>query len=132
MQDIKAFTYYYWFAYPCPSEPISKEIESPKSITDEFTAEHLEILTKVYFSLSNELRNFFILRKNPNDNQFEHFKLSDRINAQNKDDNFADANLSEIYFCFSDPSPFKEYAGWPLRLFILMLMHFWYDLFVFL
>lgn len=86
----------------------------------------MEALTKIYFPLSSEDRSFFIVERNSSDNSFTHFKLADKISAVNKTENFADAKLEEIYFCFSDPCPNAEYGGWPLRLFLLMLTHLWY------
>lgn len=123
-QDLKAFNYYYHFAYPCPSTPIFEKIDEPKSVSDAFNEDQLNALTKLYFALSSENRSFFIVQKNQDDT-FENFKLSDKISVANKDDNFADANLEEIYFCFSDPCPNAGYSAWPLRLFLLMLTHLW-------
>lgn len=90
-----------------------------------FTPAQLEALTKTYFPLSSEQRSFFIITKN-DANEFNYLKLSDKISAENKSENFANANLDEIYFCFSDPCPTPEYGGWPLRLFLLMLTHLWW------
>ncbi|XP_055294846.1 ubiquitin-like modifier-activating enzyme ATG7 [Sitodiplosis mosellana] len=120
--DLKAFNYYYHFAYPCPSTPIFEKTDDSKIITDVLNPSQLEALTKVYFPLSSEQRSFFIITKNDAD-EFNYIKLSDKISATNKSENFADANLDEIYFCFSDPCPTVEYAGWPLRLFLVMLTH---------
>ncbi|XP_031635695.1 ubiquitin-like modifier-activating enzyme ATG7 [Contarinia nasturtii] len=120
--DLKAFNYYYYFAYPCPSTPIFEKIDEPKPITNVFSSASLQALSKLYFSLSSEERSFFIVTHNDAD-QFNYLRLSEKISADKKDDNFIDANLDEIYFCFSDPCPMAEYGGWPLRLFLLMLTH---------
>lgn len=124
-QDLKAFNYYYYFAYPCPSTPIFEKIAESNHIVNVFNPEHLDAFTKLYIPLSSEQRSFFILTQNDADN-FNYFKLSDKISATNRDENFADANIDKIYFCFSDPCPTVEYGGWPLRLFLLMLTHLWY------
>lgn len=99
-------------------------VHEPKIITDVFNPVQLETLTKLYFPLSSEERSFFILTVDGD--HFNYVKLSDKIGATNKSDNFANANLDEIYFAFSDPCAAPEYAGWPLRLFLLMLTHLWY------
>lgn len=99
-------------------------VDEPKIITDVFNPVQLETLTKLYFPLSSEERSFFILTVDGD--SFNYVKLSDKICATNKSDNFANANLDEIYFAFSDPCAAPEYAGWPLRLFLLMLTHLWY------
>lgn len=124
-QDLKAFNYYYYFAYPCPSTPIFEQIDGPKTITSVFDSGSIDALTKLYFSLSSEERSFFIVTHN-NTDQFNYSKLGDKISVDNKNENFVDGNLDEIYFCFSDPCPKAEYGGWPLRLFLLMLTHLWY------
>lgn len=124
-QDLKAFNYYYHFAYPCPSTPIFERIEESKSVSDAFSSEQFKALTEVYFALSSENRSFFIVANNQTESTFDYFKLSDKISTADKVDNFADANLDEIYFCFSDPCPNAGYSAWPLRLFLLMLTHLW-------
>lgn len=86
----------------------------------------MEALTKNYFALAGDDRSFFIVERNPSENSFTHSKLADKIDAVKKDENFADKQMDEIYFCFSDPCPNVEYGGWPLRLFLLMLTHLWY------
>lgn len=122
-QDLKAFNYYYHFAYPCPSTPIFERLDESKSISDVFDEDQLNALAKLYFNLSSENRAFFIVEKT--ENSFEHFKLCDKISVEKKEDNFDDANLDVIYFCFSDPCPNTGYSAWPLRLFLLMLTHLW-------
>lgn len=85
----------------------------------------MQELTQLYFQLCNENRTFFILKRGPSDDQFTYFKLIDKINVNSKETNFSNEDLANIYFCFSDPCPNAEYAGWPLRLFLLMLTHLW-------
>lgn len=125
MQDLKSFNYYYWFAYPCPSEPIIEKTDEHKAITAEFLATELQQLNEIYFQLTDELRPFFILRRN--DEKLEYFKLTDKIDVDRKEQNFADDDSNEFYFCFSDPSTSDENAGWPLRLFLLAVTHLWYQ-----
>lgn len=101
--------------------------DAPKHVSDSFAAARMEQLTKLYLSLTGEERSFFIIdANNSTDHTMKYLKLSDKISASNKVDNFAGANLDEIYFCFSDPCSNIEYGGWPLRLFLLMLTHLWY------
>lgn len=127
-QDLKAFNYYYHFACPCLSTPMFERVDAPKLVSDSFAADRMEQLTKLYLSLTGEERSFFIIDANNSaDHTMKYFKLSDKISASNKVDNFAGANLDEIYFCFSDPCSNIEYGGWPLRLFLLMLTHLWYE-----
>lgn len=127
LQDLKAFHYYYHFAYPCLSTPIFERVDAPQLASDLFGAEQMEQLTKLYLPLSSEDRSFFIIDgSSPSDHSLKYFKLSEKITMSNVANNFNDANLDEIYFCFSDPCSNIEYAGWPLRLFLLMLTHLWY------
>lgn len=122
-QDLKSFNYYYWFAYPCPSEPIIDKTDEHKAITAELSTTQLQQLNDIYFHLTNESRTFFILKRS--DEKLEYFKLSDKIDANRKDDNFGEDDPAEFYFCFSDPSTNDENAGWPLRLFLLAITHLW-------
>lgn len=122
---MKAFNYYYWFAYPCPSEPHFENIDQSKAITDIFSEIKLKALNDAYFSLPNDQRIFFIIKTTEDNNHIDVEKLSAVISATEIERNFVDANLDEIYFCFSDSSAHNEYPGWPLRLFLLALTHLW-------
>lgn len=107
--------------------PIFERVDEPKIAKDLFSADQMEQLTKIYLPLTSENRSFFIIDSSDStDHTLKYFKLSDKISVSNKDENFNDANLDEIYFCFSDPCSNVEYGGWPLRLFLLMLTHLWY------
>lgn len=123
-QDLKSFNYYYWFAYPCPSEPMVEKADEHKSITAELSDGELQQLNDIYFQLSNEKRTFFILRRAAD--ALDYLQLTDKIDANRTDDNFADDDLAEYYFCFSDPSTSDENAAWPLRLFLLAVTHLWF------
>lgn len=132
-QDLKAFNYYYHFAYPCLSSPIFERVDAPKLACDSLSAEQMDQLTKIYLPMSSEDRSFFIIdSSNSTDHSLKHFKLSDKITVSNTASNFSNANLDEIYFCFSDPCSNIEYGGWPLRLFLLMLTHLWYVYHIFI
>lgn len=86
----------------------------------------LKSLNDSYFSLANDQRAFFVIQTHPNNSIYVD-PLFTKINAENKDGNFEDVDLENIYFCFSDPCADSEYAGWPLRLFLLALIHLWYE-----
>lgn len=80
-------------------------------------------LTRLYFAINgNADKSFFILEKRTKG--FVYNRLQDKIDAHNKEENFENDDLDALYFCFSDPSCFEN-AGWPLRLFLVALVHLW-------
>lgn len=126
---MKKFNYYYWFAYPCLSEPVVEQIGERKSINEQFTAEQVNELNQLYFQRKNsEEQQFFIVVLKA-DGSLEYSKLSEKITANNKDDNFAKDDIENVYFCYSDPCAAPNIAGWTARLYITMLVHLWYQKF---
>lgn len=123
---MKAFNYYYWFAFPCPSEPHFKKIGGSIPVANIFNEAILNSLNELYFLLPSDQRAFFIIQPNSSDNSFVLDPLHTRIDVEKKDTNFANIDLENVYFCFSDPCSESEYAGWQLRLFLLALLHLWY------
>lgn len=80
-------------------------------------------LNRLYFAIDAQAdKSFFIVEKSVD--HIRTHRLQDKIQTQNKDANFKDDDLSGFYFCFSDPSCFEN-AGWPLRLFLVALVHLW-------
>lgn len=85
--------------------------------------EQVNTITEKYFSLNSQKdRSFFIMEEN--ENGFEMKSLKDKICHINKDENFKDADLSKLYFCYSDPCEFKN-PGWVLRMYLACLVQLW-------
>lgn len=121
---MKKFNYYYWFAYPCLSEPVIEQIGAAKPIGAQFAPERIGRFNEQYFACrSSEDQQFFIVENDADDLKL--YKLSDKIDAANKEANFADANVENLYFCYSDPCPTPEVAGWTARLYLTMIIHLW-------
>lgn len=125
LQDMKKYNYYYWFAYPCLSEPLIEEVGECKPIAEHFSAQQVDQLNKLYFQVKEcDQLSFFILERNLQ-GSLAYFKLADKISATNKEANFANDAVEQLYFCFSDPCATANIAGWTLRLYISMLIHLW-------
>ncbi|XP_026465574.1 ubiquitin-like modifier-activating enzyme ATG7 [Ctenocephalides felis] len=118
--DLKSYKYYYWFAFPALSTPISY-LESTYKAEEKFSSEQLKNIYEVYVSLSSREQTYFILcEKN---SKFISFTLDASISIDSSD------NLKEyfekydnIYFCFSDPNNDMN-PGWSLRNYIALLVH---------
>lgn len=122
---MKKFYYYYWFAYPCLSEPVIEQVGNHRGIIEEFNEQQFNDFNQTYFQEKNSSeRSFFILQKE-NNGQLKILRLAEKINAIQKDDNFAIDDLANIYFCFSDPCATPDIAGWTARLYFTMLIHLW-------
>lgn len=86
-----------------------------KLLTEELSDESIEKLTSIYGALSSQQAVFFIANKD-----LQITSLKEAIKHDKPKDNLVNFDISEIYFCFSDPSEY-EYPGWMLRNYILML-----------
>lgn len=123
-QDLKKCHFYYWFAFPTVARPVASAVAATPA-ADHFSAAAIEQLAAVYFSIADERqRAFFVLHAN-DDGTLEHRQLDAviRAGAADRPANFA-AGTGSLYFCFSDPSCLPN-AGWPARLFLLMLAVLW-------
>lgn len=92
-------------------------------ISKHFSINECDSIANIYLNIDNFQQNgFFIIHKHSNDFIFK--SLASEIDHENKIDNFKDANLKNVYFCFSDPSSDAN-AGWPLRIFLSTLIYYW-------
>lgn len=123
-QELKKFQFYYWFAFPTVAKRVANAVAATPA-NQHFSRTTIEQLSAVYFGIADQRhRTFFVLVENV-DGTFEHRPLDALIRAGSADRaaNFADGTAS-LYFCFSDPSGHSN-AGWPARLFLLMLLVLW-------
>ncbi|KAI5631003.1 thiF family domain-containing protein [Phthorimaea operculella] len=109
--DLKKYHYYYWFAFPAPSQP-TVYVKSNQDITTQFSDKEIEALSQEYKSLDPAQKCFFALCKE-NDNICVR-SLSEVLNSEKVD-------VSSTYFVFEDPSA-GENPGWPLRMFLAALL----------
>lgn len=125
-QDIKKYKFHYYFAYPSLSQTVAT-IAQPATKTNikhHFTDNQLKEITRLYQGIASQMdKSFFILEKNVD--TFSVKRLTDCINHNAKENNFQNVDLNAIYFCCSDMTAF-ETGGWPVRLFLVALVHLWY------
>ncbi|XP_045501214.1 ubiquitin-like modifier-activating enzyme ATG7 [Colias croceus] len=118
--DLKKFHYYYWFAFPTPSQPTVYLKEKSLFASSHFNNKQLEDISNEYKSLDMLQKYFFIISKE-NENIKIH-KLSDIIGREILKE-AVNVDMTKIYFAFSDPSN-NDNPGWPLRIFIAALLEF--------
>lgn len=108
------------------AKPISYAAEASCDIAEHFTATVIAELATAYFAAPSAQRTFFVVHKSGSG--IVYHRLGDVIDKQPAaaKDFFADRNIDEIYFCFSDPSCSTTAAGWPARNFLAMLAYFWW------
>ncbi|XP_075979519.1 autophagy-related 7 [Anticarsia gemmatalis] len=113
--DLKKYHYYYWFAFPAPSQPVVHVTEKSANITNALSNKQLEDLAQGYKLLENAQKCFFALTIN-ND--------SLTVNTlSNVLPGVANMNKNNLYFVFQDPSNGSN-PGWPLRVFIAALLDY--------
>lgn len=119
LQDLKKFHYYYWFAFPAPSQPAVYISDASKNITNELTTQQLQDLANGYKELAETQKPFFILIKNK-DNLIIR-KLSEVLNPEEISQPVLNIDINNTYFAFTDPSNGCN-PGWPLRTFLAALL----------
>ncbi|XP_073959885.1 ubiquitin-like modifier-activating enzyme ATG7 [Choristoneura fumiferana] len=117
--DLKKFHYYYWFAYPAPSQPTVYLKEPSSSITTHFNNKQLENLAQAYKSFDLLQKNFFIILKENDDIALR--TLAEVLDPKLPVQNELCVDLSNAYFVFADPSNTSN-PGWPMRLFLAALL----------
>lgn len=106
--DLKKFHYYYWFAFPAPSQPTIYLKEKSTKITLYFNNKELEDISEGYKALDKAQKTFFVITKN---NEGISVKRLSEVFQNNQQS----IETSTHYFAFSDPSN-SHNPGWPLRL----------------
>ncbi|CAK1542187.1 unnamed protein product [Leptosia nina] len=114
--DLKKFHYYYWFAFPTPSQPTVHLKEKSTALSEHFNNKYLSQISEEYQALDVRQRCFFIISADSNNVQVH--KLSDVFNKENGE---MKIDISNLYFAFSDPSN-SENPGWSLRIFLAALL----------
>lgn len=121
---MKKYKFYYWFAFPAIQSTLCTQIHGPvtlkEKVADQANAID-EILTN-YNRLSLSNQTFCIIKKCST--KFIIESLKQNIQMENKECNFTNVELDEVYFCFTDPSG-NEFFGWPGRQLIAFLMYTW-------
>ncbi|KAM3965586.1 autophagy-related 7 [Aphomia sociella] len=112
--DLKKFHYYYWFAFPTPSQPTVYLKEKPKSITTQFNSDQIELLVQGYKSLDSCQKTFFSVLQSGD--KLKVLPLSDILET-----NQLKTDISKSYFVFADSSNSNN-PGWPLRLLLAGLL----------
>lgn len=124
-QDIKKYKFSYFFAYPTLSQTVATTVD-PLADTDIktcFTTDQLKEFNFLYQDIGGQSnKSFFILEKHTDKLLVRN--LNEVISHMVKESNFKDIDLNSIYFCYSDMTS-HECAGWPLRLFLVGLVHLW-------
>ncbi|KAJ0175077.1 hypothetical protein K1T71_009218 [Dendrolimus kikuchii] len=112
--DLKKFHYYYWFAFPAPSQPTIYLKEKSTKISAHFNNKNLEDILLGYKTLDETQKAFFIIAKTNND---VHVKTLSEVFHNVKDN----LDISSSYLVFLDPSNSSN-PGWPLRLLLAAIL----------
>uniref|UniRef100_A0A2A4K5C7 Ubiquitin-like modifier-activating enzyme ATG7 n=1 Tax=Heliothis virescens TaxID=7102 RepID=A0A2A4K5C7_HELVI len=116
--DLKKFHFYYWFAFPAPSQPTVYIYEINVNIMLHFNKHQIEELSQGYKTLDEEQKGFFVVTK-PDE---EVINVATISSVLDKNGGFReDVDPTIIYFGFTDPSNGGS-PGWPLRLFLAALL----------
>ncbi|KAF9823835.1 hypothetical protein SFRURICE_013372 [Spodoptera frugiperda] len=115
--DLKKFHYYYWFAFPAPSQPTVYVKDKSANLTTHFDTNQIAEITQSYKSLELDQKCFFAIVKDSDTIKVK--TLSDLLDL--KEGLQKDVDLSSTYFVFNDPSS-GDNPGWPLRLFLAALL----------
>ncbi|XP_049872058.1 ubiquitin-like modifier-activating enzyme ATG7 [Pectinophora gossypiella] len=108
--DLKKYHYFYWFAFPCPSQPIFYLKESVH-ITSVFNYHHINAITEGWRELKRSQKSFFAFRMR-----------GDEAIVMTLEECFKSGEIYPpvTYFVFEDPNV-DHSPGWPLRLFLAAL-----------
>ncbi|KAG7300190.1 hypothetical protein JYU34_015739 [Plutella xylostella] len=116
--DLKKFHYYYWFAFPAPSQP-TVYLKERSKIDAHFDKKQVEQLIQQHKSLELAQKSFFIVVCSQEGLIIktigEVLDKNEIVQSEIKE------NLSEMYFGFLDPSN-GENPGWTLRLYVAALL----------
>lgn len=111
--DLKKFHYYYWFAFPAPSQPTVHITKKSTNISVYFDNTQLEELTQNYKALDRTQQCFFVIKN---------FKINTLANIFKQEDAHI-SDTSNIFYVFQDSNNGNN-PGWPLRVFLAALLDY--------
>ncbi|XP_076652565.1 autophagy-related 7 [Halictus rubicundus] len=123
--DLKKYKFYYWVAHPTLLMLPEMYYEEPqRPVNEEFTASHLEDLSKGFLQLNSKSKNYFAVLISCENNMIV-TNLETGVNAlENLEVYEKEPQVyNEVYFAFYDPCTSLE-PGWPLRNLLSLL--FWH------
>lgn len=125
LQDIKKYKFYYYLAYPSINQTVATitDLNANTNATAHFSDEIVKEITAVYRKIPGQIqKTFFILERNADG--YSSKPLTYYIKHNDKENNFKDVDLKSIFFGCSD-STSSSTGTWPLRLFLVALVHLW-------
>lgn len=116
LQDLKKFHYYYWFAFPAPSQPTVHVTSKSALITTVFNNKQLEGIAESYKALDSTQKIFFAITK-----QNDSCNVQPLANILKQTEVSSPLDTTNTYFVFQDSSNGSN-PGWPLRIFMAALI----------
>nr|XP_026493535.1 ubiquitin-like modifier-activating enzyme ATG7 [Vanessa tameamea] len=123
--DLKKFHYYYWFAFPAPSQPVVCLKEKCKNISTCFNEKQIKEISQSYQLLEISQKCFFAIVKDGD--SYNVVTLSKILDKNRNKDEESNIDLTNTFFAFADHSN-CENPGWPLRIFLAALFEYCPDL----
>ncbi|CAH2982114.1 unnamed protein product [Chilo suppressalis] len=123
--DLKKFHYFYWFAFPAPSQPTIYLGEKSTSISNHFKKEQLESLAQAFKSLDLEQKCFFVVTKSDSVVIVE--TLAEVLLKKGFSKDILELDFTNTYFGFADSSNSNN-PGWSLRLFLAAIFDLYQNL----
>ncbi|KAB0790475.1 hypothetical protein PPYR_15134 [Photinus pyralis] len=111
--DLKKYHYYYWFCYLAPTT-LEVKLLKITPIEDLFSNSINDLFTS-YNELDIKEKPFFLLKRHCDGLQILPLSRIKDVNS---------ANASDFYYGFSDPSGSGQHPGWPIRNYILLILHY--------
>lgn len=115
--DLKKFNYFFWFAFPTPSEPVATLSHIP--LSEKFKDKHLEEIRAQFQRLDKKQKSFFTILLCEDKVMIK--PLKDVLNKNSSGQNNFKYDFEYTFFTFLDPSDGTN-PGWPLRIFVAALV----------
>lgn len=115
--EIKKHHFYYWFAFPSCTNPVSHFVSPPQKVNSLFSEEQIEQIYSLHLNLPESQQAFFGLIIE--DKNLKFITIKEYVNYIN-----LGTNDKKLLLGFVDPNNVENHPGWPLRNLLILVKHF--------
>lgn len=114
--EIKTHQFYYWFAFPSCTNPVSYYVNLPQNLSSHFSEEQIKEIYSLHSDLPESQQAFFGIMVE--DKHLKLITIKEFVNFIN-----SGSHDKKVFLGFVDSNNVENHPGWPLRNLLILIKH---------